>query len=159
MRLLGPGGRVSLRPRDFLKDESNVARRATATASSSYPRYSPAGAVDGTVGGYPGDIKQEWASHNESKGAWLKLSWKTPQRIGRVVLFDRPNKYDYVTAGELTFSEGPRIAVGGLPDDASQGREVTFPARTVTWVRFEVTGVKTGYPHIGLSEMAVFRAE
>lgn len=159
MRLLGPKDRIARPPRDFLKDESNVARRSTATASSSYPRYSPAGAVDGAVGGYPGDIRHEWASHNESKGAWLKLAWKTPQRIDRVVLFDRPNRYDFIAAGELTFSDGSRIAVGELPDDASAGREVTFPARTVTWIRFEVTGVKTGYPHIGLSEMAVFLAE
>ena len=46
-----------------------------------------------------------------------------------------------------------------FPADATAGREVSFPARTVTWVQFTVRGVKTGYPHIGLSEMAVFAAD
>jgi len=158
MKLLAPGQKVETRP-DPLKSAANVARSAKATASSSYPKYKPSGAIDGQVGGYPGDISLEWASRDESKGAWLRLDWAEPQTIDRIWLFDRPNKYDYITAGELTFSDGSKVTAGELPDDASSGREVRFPKRTVKWVKFTVTGVKTGYPHIGLSEMAVFAAK
>ncbi len=156
MKLLRPSDKPPARPVDPLKSPSNIARNAKATASSSHPGYSPAGSIDGVVGGYPGNIKQEWASHKESKGAWLKLEWDSPQTIDRVLLFDRPNRYDYITAGELAFSDGTTVKVGALPDDASSGREVAFPPRKITWIRFTVTGVKTGYGHIGLAEIAVF---
>jgi hypothetical protein len=156
VRLTAPGDKRPKPPADPLKSPSNIAPKAKATASSSHPGYSPAGGVDGVVGGYPGDIKQEWASHKESKGAWMRLEWNTPQTINRAVLFDRPNRYDYITTGELTFSDGEPVKVGALPDDASAGREVTFTPRKVTWIQFTVTGVKTGYGHIGLAEFAVF---
>ena len=146
------------KPADPLIDGVNVAPKATATASTSYPGYEPSGAIDGKVGGYPGVITEEWASNKESKGAWLKLAWDKPQTVDRILLFDRPNQYDYITAGELEFSDGTKISVGELPDDATSGREVRFPARKIMWLKFTVTGVKTGYPHIGLSEIAVFVA-
>ena len=46
------------------------------------------------------------------------LEWNSPQTIDRVVLFDRPNKYDYITTGKLTVDEaikpqGFRIARSG----------------------------------------------
>jgi len=158
MRFAEPGEEIRTPPNP-LKSGVNVALNAKATASTSHPGYSPAGAVDGKVGGYPRNIKEEWASHKESKGAWLKLTWDTPQTVDRVLLFDRPNTYDYITTGELAFSDGSKIVVGTLPDDATSGREVEFRARRVTWLTFTVTGVKTGYPHIGLSEIAVFEAK
>ncbi len=158
MKLLGPDDKLPAATVNPLLSGANIAGKAKLTASSSYPKYSPAGAVDGAVGGYPGNIKQEWASHKESKGAWIKLEWTSPQTVDRVWLFDRPNKYDYITACELTFSDGSILKVGGLPDDASSGREVTFQPKTVTSLKLTVTGVKTGYGHIGLSEIAVFAA-
>ena len=146
-------------PLNPLKSGTNVALKAKATAGTSHPGYSPAGAIDGKVGGYPHNIKEEWASNNESKGAWIKLTWDNSQKINRIMLFDRPNKYDYITEGELEFSDESQITVGCLPDDATSGREISFPAREVTWLKFTVTGTKTGYPHIGLSEIAAFQAE
>ncbi len=139
-----------------LSGPSNIARQAKVTVSSNREGFHPEGAIDGKVGGYPGEWSEEWASDGESIGAWIRLTWDQPKTIDRVWLFDRPNTYDYITAGELTFSDGTTISVGELPDTATQGREVRFPAKTVEWVQFKVTGVKTGYPHIGLSEMGVF---
>ncbi len=162
-KLLAPGealpNALPNSPPDPLNSGTNVALKAKATTSTNYPNYQAEGAVDGVVGGYPGNINREWASHEENAGAWLKLQWDSPQTVERVLLFDRPNTYDYITAGKLTFSDGSAIDVGHLPDDARAGREVTFPKRTVTWIKFEVTGVKTGYGNIGLSEMAVFAGE
>ena len=158
-KLLKPGEALPESPPDPLKIGTNVASKAKVTTSTNYPNYRAEGAIDGIVGGYPGNIEQEWASHGENAGAWLKLQWDSPQTVDRVLLFDRPNTYDYVTTGKLTFSDGSSIDTGELPDDASAGREVTFSRRTITWIKFTVTGVKTGFGNIGLSEMGVFRAE
>jgi len=161
IRMLKPGEKVkgNRKHSNPLTSGVNVALNAKATASSSRKGFTPAGAIDGNVGGYPGKWSQEWASNNESKGAWLKLTWARPQKIDRVLLFDRPNKYDYITAGRLEFSDGSKLTVGELTDDATSGREIRFPVREVKWLKFTVTGVKTGYPHIGLSEIAVFEVK
>ena len=76
----------------------------------------------------------------------------------RIWLFDRPNNLDQITSGLLVFSDGTTLKTGPLPDDAKRGLEVRFPAKTVNWVAFLVTGAKAGSPNIGLAELAVFRA-
>ena len=165
-KLLGPGEALPKSPPDPLKANTNVALKAKVTASTIHINYRAEGAIDGVVGGfidgvvggYPSNGGLEWSSQEENAGAWLKLEWDSPQTVDRVLLFDRPNTYDYITTGKLTFSDGSSIDTGELPDEASAGREVTFPKRTVTWVKFEVTGVKTGFGNIGLAEMSVFAA-
>ncbi|HNQ90035.1 MAG TPA: hypothetical protein PKM73_15570 [Verrucomicrobiota bacterium] len=137
---------------------NNIARDALVTVSSTHPDYSPAGATDGVVGGYPGQIRQEWASHAEQETALLRLTWNVPQTIDRVWLFDRPNTLDQITSGMLVFGDGSTLATGPLPDDARQGLEVAFPPKTVAWLMLVVTGVKPGSPNIGLSEIQVFAA-
>ena len=134
----------------------NLAREATVTVSSTHPDYSAAGATDGVVGGYPGDIHQEWASNGESDTAMLRLTWSAPQTVSRVLLFDRPNDLDQITSGMLVFSDGTTLKTGALPDNAKQGLEVSFPPKTVNWLMFVVTGVKKGSPNIGLAEIQVF---
>lgn len=152
LRLLSPGEleRASAQP-------ENLARDATITVSSTHPDYSAAGATDGVVDGFPGDIHHEWASNGESDTAMLRLTWSAPQTISRVVLFDRPNNLDQITSGMLVFSDGTTLATGALPDDAKQGLEVSFPPKTVNWLLFVVTGVKKGSPNIGLAEIQVFK--
>ena len=153
LRLLSPADlqSTSAQPENF-------AREATVTVSSTHPDYSSAGATDGVVGGYPGDIHQEWASKGESDTAMLRLTWSAPQTISRVLLFDRPNDLDQVTSGMLVFSDGTTLTTGALPDDAKQGLEVSFPSKTVNWLMFVVTGVKKGSPNIGLAEIQVFNS-
>ena len=141
-----------------LDGSSNVARTAVVTASSTYKDYSPRGAIDGVVGGYPGDNSNEWASNGESTGAWLRLAWDRDQTVDRVWLFDRPNSLDQVISGTLSFSDGSSISTGELPDVASKGLEIKFPARQINWLKFTVTGTKPGTQNIGLSEIAVFAA-
>jgi hypothetical protein len=151
LRLLSPAEleRASSQP-------ANLAREATVTASSTHRDYAVSGATDGVVGGYPGDIHQEWATQGESDTAVLRLTWSAPQTVSRVVLFDRPNDLDQITSGMLVFSDGSTLPTGALPDDARQGVELTFPPKTVNWLLFVVTGVKKGSPNIGLAEIQVF---
>jgi alpha-glucosidase (family GH31 glycosyl hydrolase) len=134
----------------------NVASSAKVSASGSEDGYSPEGAVDGVVDGYPGDMDHEWSSGAKT-GAWLQLDWTSPQTVSRVDLYDRPNLVDQITSGTLTFSDGSSVLVGPLPNDAKAAESIRFPAKTITWVRFTVTGVKPGTQNSGLSELAVFR--
>jgi len=146
--------------KDPLKSNNNIARKAKVTASSIYKGYTAEAAIDGIVGGYPEDISAEWASNGEKASAMLKLNWDTPQTINRIWLFDRPNTHaDQVTSGTLIFSDGSSITVGQLPDDASAAKEIAFPPKQVTWLKFVITDVKPKTLNIGLSEIAVFTSE
>ena len=145
-------------PSASLLDEDNVALTAKVSANGSEAGYSTAGANDGVAGGYPGDKTQEWSS-GKLTGGVLRLDWNAPQTIDRILLYDRPNLDDQVTSGLLTFSDGSTLPVGDLPDDAKTPREVRFPAKTVTWLSFTITGVKPTTQNGGLAEIAVFRAK
>jgi len=142
---------------DLSEFKNNVARLATVTVSSVEPGYGQTGLTDGVLDGYPGDTAAEWSS-KQLVGASCTLTWSTPQTVDRIGLYDRPNTTDQITSGTLVFSDGTTIAVGALPNDGQTPAEITFPAKTITSVRFEVTGVRKGTEHAGLSEFQVFRA-
>jgi alpha-glucosidase (family GH31 glycosyl hydrolase) len=143
-------------PVDWAHRPGNIAPTAHVTVSSGEPVK---GLIDGRVGGYPGDRTAEWATRGEHAGAWAKLAWATPQTVDRVVLFDRPNPDDHVTGGTIEFSDGSHVAFGPLDNDAGRGTDVRFPARAVTSLKITVTGVSAETVNIGLSEVAVFRAD
>ena len=151
-------GREFRQPSGDLLSEDNVALTAKASASGSQDGYSPQGAIDGVIGGYPGDIHNEWSA-GQNAGAWLRLDWAAPQTVDRVVLYDRPNTTDQITSGTLTFSDGSTQDVGALPNDASRGLEVHFPAKTITWLKFTITGVAPGTQNAGLAEISVYRVK
>jgi len=140
-----------------LMTEENVAGTAKVTASGAEGGYSAEGAVDGVIGGYPGDKGQEWSAGG-TVGATLTLTWATPQTIDRILLYDRPNTTDQITSGGIALSDGSTLPVGALPDDAKAPLELRFPPKTVTALTFKVTGVKPGTQNAGLAEIAVFQA-
>ena len=153
-------GGVSYRlPMSPLYSDDNIAPLAKATASSVQAGTSsvPSAAIDSTVDGYPDDPGHEWASNGEGAGAWLQLDWTAPQSVDRICLYDRPNADDQVTSGTITFSDGSSVAVGTLPNDAKTPLEITFPAKTITWLKFTVTGVSKSTKNVGISEIAVFK--
>ena len=145
-------------PADDLTGADNVAGTAKVTASGVEDGYSAEGAVDGIVGGYPGDKSQEWSA-GSTIGASLTLTWATPQTIDHILLYDRPNTTDQITSGTVTFSDGIALPVGALPNDASAPFILRFPAKTVTSLTFKVTGVSAGTQNAGLAEIAVFRVK
>jgi hypothetical protein len=134
-----------------------IVLNGTATASSSYPGYSPGGANDGVVNGYPNDITKEWASNVEKAGAWIKLDWGTGKTINKVKLYDRINYNDRVMSGTLSFSDGSTVSVGALPNDGYTPLEVSFTARTVTWAKFTAGSVSPDTYAIGLAEFEVYQ--
>jgi LmbE family N-acetylglucosaminyl deacetylase len=135
----------------------NVASLATVTASSqdSSTGQLATKAVDGVVSGYPGDYTKEWATVGGKAGSWLKLVWTTPQTVSKIVLYDRPNLSDQITAATLLFSDGTTLATGTLPNDGSP-LALTFAAKTITSVQLKITTVKATTSNIGLSEIEVW---
>ncbi len=135
---------------------TNLARTAISTVTASSENtatgQTAVRAVDGSATGYPTDYTKEWATVGGKAGSWIQLTWPTPVTLSRVVLHDRPNTADQVTSGTLTFSDGSTLAVGAL-DNTGAATEVTFPARTVTNVRFTVSTVSPTTYNTGLAEL------
>ena len=138
-------------PPTLLLPQDDLARHATATASSG----NAAAAVDGSTDGWPGDQSREWVTDGEKTGAWVQLTWPRPTRMTRVLLYDRPNANDRVEAATLSFSDGTHADVGPLPNDGQTPAVITFPAKTCTWVKLTVTRAGPRTENIGLSEIGV----
>jgi alpha-glucosidase (family GH31 glycosyl hydrolase) len=142
-------------PIDWRSKPGNIASAAHITVSSGGPVK---GLVDGNINGYPGPREAEWTTKAEKAGAWARLEWTSPQTIDHVVLFDRPNENDQVTAGKIEFSDGSVVAFGALENDASRGTEVKFDPKTVSWLKITITAVGPKTENTGLAEVAVFKA-
>jgi len=137
--------------------DTNIALQATASASSQTTAtgQTAAKAIDGVIDGYPNAYTKEWASLGQGAGAWLKLVWPSAEVIDAVVLHDRPNTNDQITAATLTFSDGSTVPVTTpLPNDDT-GLTVSFTARSVTSVTLTVTAVSSTTHNVGLAEIEV----
>jgi hypothetical protein len=135
----------------------NVASLATVTASSQTTSTGQLAikAVDGIISGYPGDYTKEWATNGGKAGSWLKLVWATPQTVSKIVLYDRPNLNDQITAATIKFSDGTTLTTGALNNDGT-ALTITFAAKTITSIELDVTSVKSTTANIGLSEIEVW---
>jgi hypothetical protein len=51
------------------------------------------------------------------------------------------------------------MPVGKLQNDGQAGTVVTFPPKTIRWVRYTVEAVRPGTEHAGLAEMEVYAQE
>jgi hypothetical protein len=133
----------------------NVARYATVTASSQSTGtgQQASKAIDGVVSGYPADASREWAAVNQTAGAWITLTWSSPQLISRLILHDRINGSDRVMAGTLQFSDGTTLAVGALPNDGSN-YQLDFPTKTITSVTLQINSAQGS--NTGLAEFEVY---
>ena len=149
---LGEGRTVDVRL-CLVERPVNHAPRAEVSVSSAFnDDYAGPMAVDGIKGVH---MSGEWSSKAEAT-PWIQLDWPKPVTIGGVRLFDRPNSDDWTQTGTLTLSDGTRIDVAGVPDDGS-AKTVSFDAKAVSWVRFQVTGGKGS--NRGLSEIEALSGE
>ena len=134
----------------------NVAPNATVTTSSSFNScFGPQALVDGIASRFNYLVAGncgEWASLGEANPS-ARLTWTTPQRLNKVVLFDRPNQTDNATGGTLAFSDGTSVAVADIPITGA-GKTITFPDKTVTWAEFRTSGGSGA--NVGLSELQAF---
>ena len=149
------GGDTLLWPDPVFGD---IAPDATATVSGVENGYGFRGATDKIPGGYPENRDNEWSS-GQKVGATIRLTWKTPQKIDRIALFDRPNANDHALKSQLTFSDGTTLEVGALPNDGKTPAETRFAPKTVTWVEWKALEISAQTENIGLGEFAVFPAK
>ena len=131
----------------------NIAPLAKVTASSSLSdEFGPQNVTDGLIH-IP--KKGEWISTSQRGGTWIQLTWDHTVNINKVIIYDSPAKETHIAYGTLHFSDGSTVTVLLIPNDGS-ARVVTFPAKKVEWMRFNVEdgeGV-----NLGLSEIEVFPA-
>lgn len=135
----------------------NLASKANIFASSENSRDGQRAwqAIDGVVDGYPGNARHEWVTRREKNGAWIELRWPAPVTISRVVLFDRPNLDDQITAAVLRFSDGSSVAVPALANNGA-ATEIPFTPRVVSSLHLTVTGTSPRTLNVGLAELQVF---
>jgi predicted alpha-1,2-mannosidase len=137
----------------------NIAPQAAVTASTFLnENFQPSNAVDGMIR-IAG--KGEWVCVGDTtdwgyiRFPWLRLDWKSPQKINRIVLFDRPTLREHVATCKLLFSDGSVVWVDEIPNDGT-GKAVQFETKTVQWVQMVVTD-GTGRD-LGFSEVEVYPA-
>jgi LmbE family N-acetylglucosaminyl deacetylase len=137
--------------------DANIAPLASVTASSEDVGTDQLAvkAVDGSPDGWPGDYTREWATVGQRVGAWLRLTWTTPQAVSRIVLYDRPNTVDQITAATLQFSDGSTVTTGTLPNDGSPLTLDVAP-RVTTSLTLTVTFVGAATYNVGLAEIEVW---
>jgi clan AA aspartic protease (TIGR02281 family) len=137
------------RPKDF-----DLARLATATASSTLDGSSPRGAIDGIVAGAPDSPRYEWAS-DQPTGS-ITLTWNQPVSVSSAKLWDRVDGTDHIVSGQMVFDDGSTVPFGELPAGGLP-LELNFPPRTIRWIRFEILTVSAGTEHPGFAEICLFQ--
>ncbi|MDH4202598.1 MAG: GH92 family glycosyl hydrolase [Phycisphaerae bacterium] len=83
----------------------------------------------------------------------FELKWEIPQKINKVVIYDRPTLKEHMGACVLIFSDGSKVHVFAIPNDGSP-KTVIFEPRTVISLRLD--GVDGVGENIGLSEIEVY---
>ena len=139
---------------------TNLAECATAEASSENASTAQTAdkAIDGVADGYPGDYTAEWATIGGMADSTLTLTWPSPQEIGSVVLYDRPNTDDNITGGSLAFDDGSAVMVPALPE-SGEPLTLEFVPRSTGSLLFTVGSVSPSTYNIGLSEIEVRPAQ
>ena len=94
----------------------------------------------------------EWAIASSATDKWIELSWDSARKIRRIILFDREFANQNTSAGTLTFTHADSStttqAVTGISSDGSP-KIVDFAQKTVTKVRFTLTGTSGTAPGLG----------
>ncbi|MEV7638275.1 PIG-L family deacetylase [Pseudarthrobacter enclensis] len=137
--------------------QTNTAAAATVTANSQNTSTGQTAtkAIDGVIAGYPADSTREWATAGGKAGSYLNLSFPSAVNLNKVVLYDRPNTSDQITAGILTFSDGTTVPVPSL-DNAGKPTTISFTSRSTTAVRLTVTAVSSTTKNVGLAELQAY---
>jgi hypothetical protein len=140
-----------------LMSGTNIAPLASASASSENAGagQQASKAIDGVINGSPNDPTKEWATINGGAGSWLQLNWSNPQSVTGIVLYDRPNLNDQITSGNIQFSDGSGLSFGSLYNSGAGG-VLTFPAKTISSLRVNVTAVSGTTTNVGLAEIQVY---
>ena len=122
----------------------NLAAAAEVSVSSEQDGFPKANAIDG-------NRSTEWASSGPHP--WIKLQWKEPLQVGRLVLCDRADPANRAQGGKVLFSDGSTLDVDDIPPGGAPC-EVRFEPRTVRWLRLDLFSARGKNP--GLAEIEVY---
>lgn len=138
-------------PLTLKEAKTNLARLATATASSSLDSYNsaPWRINDNKLVDDKG--RYSWASNGETT-PWVQLNWLAPVDIDEVVLYPRTHGGNRIDKAMLYFSDGSNVPVN-TPLMGISGIKVSFPTRKVFWLRFQVESGQG--PSLGLADLGV----
>jgi predicted alpha-1,2-mannosidase len=141
--------------RELGKKGINESQYADVTVSSQADATDRSGerAVDGRPirSGIRPKQSVEWVS--TERDPWIRLAWKQPRSVRRVVLSDRADTSVNARSGVLRFSDGSTKQVTGIPADGTP-KVVDVGKLRASWVRFEVTGGEGD--GVGLNEIEVW---
>ena len=141
----------------ILAGGNNIAPNAKVSVSTFLtPEFSSEKLTDGIIGV---DGLGEWACQGETvfwgyiRYPWVRLDWPEEVSINKIILYDRASLSQHTAGGTLIFSDGSEIKINSISNDGL-AKSISFPARSVKWVKFLVTdGDGTD---LGLSEIEVF---
>ncbi len=151
---LGLFGPAAVAATDLVEND-DCALSARATASSELevrPDFEKTGIVgpcgpDRAIDGITdGDHPTEWRSSGEAKPT-IRLQWHRPRFIERIVVHDLKSENSWTKAwtkaGTLTFSDGTRTEITGIPKG---GTGEASHAGWYTWVEFKITDSEGSSP-------------
>ncbi len=93
----------------------------------------------------------EWATATQPTG-WVKFNFSNTHTINKILLYDRACP-EQVLSGHIIFSDGSRVDFGALEDTGTSATEVTFSARSVTWIEVWID-ISRG-SNVGFSEIEI----
>ncbi|MCA1685753.1 MAG: FAD-dependent oxidoreductase [Planctomycetia bacterium] len=110
------------------EDPRDLARAAKVTASSERDDSPASDVLNGSVRALPGGPNNRWAAEMDKDGAWVELTWDTPQTIRQVQV-----TFDTGFQRELTLSKQDGINKGVIRAPQPETvRDYTVSARTST---------------------------
>ena len=135
------------------RSDGNAAPTATVSAAQSAAVSDPTAVVDGdreTSG-----IGDAWLTSSDAP-AWVQLTWARPRELATIQLVGSRQATSGTAAGELHFSDGSIVPVGGVVNDPAHPTIVAFMPRSTRSVRFVVTKVD-GSGLLALAELRAFQ--
>lgn len=127
---------------------SNIAPQATATSNAA--DSNPKAINDGKR-----ELESQRWMTTKGVGASIRLTWPTQKKINKIRLWDLPEIDSWVLTGAFTFSDGTTEKIYAWPSNRAYApSEVTFDAKTVSWVQFTIDQGSGNV--LGLGELEVY---
>lgn len=137
------------------RPDGNAAVAATPSAGRSAADSDPVAVKDGDP--RTNGVGAVWLTPADIT-AWVQLSWARPRELTTVQLVGSNRATSRIASGELHFSDGSVVPVGGVVNDPAYPTTVSFMPRSTVSVRFQVTKI-VGSGMLALAELRALRLQ